>query len=324
MILPSAIAPRTVTRSAILGPPPSHHLFRSPSAPCPRPPRLPAPRGRGGPGPRRGGASIPRPSPASRTRRVGPPSSTVPGMRIESSVLSLSWIPSEAVTGLPKQVFEVGVTHYDEPPPDSIGSPAELRGAPRRGAVPLREPPDRVDRGRGRTDRRRGVLGRGRRWASPRSASPARSATVRARSLSPTSSSDPELHGTEARFVQTAGGRAPLPAPRHGEPSTVLPAQATRCVDDARAHDPRGRHVDVRGRRCEQVPSALDLRRRRSARSQGRARRLPDWYRTQFGKHTPWGREDSPRVRDGGGDRARAPALVDDHARRREARRSAP
>ena len=38
-------------------------------------------------------------------------------MRIESSVVSLSWIPSEAVTGLPKQFFEVGVTHYDDPPP---------------------------------------------------------------------------------------------------------------------------------------------------------------------------------------------------------------
>jgi hypothetical protein len=54
-------------------------------------------------------------------------------MRIESSVLSVSWIPSEAVTGLPKQVFEVGVTHYDEPPPDHVtpGDLDELRAAAR-------------------------------------------------------------------------------------------------------------------------------------------------------------------------------------------------
>ncbi len=47
-------------------------------------------------------------------------------MRIESSVLSVSWIPSEAVTGLPKQAFEVGVTHYDEPPPDAVSSVHQL------------------------------------------------------------------------------------------------------------------------------------------------------------------------------------------------------
>ena len=41
-------------------------------------------------------------------------------MRVESSVTSLSWIPSEAVTGANKRVFEIGFTHYDDPPPDVI------------------------------------------------------------------------------------------------------------------------------------------------------------------------------------------------------------
>jgi len=39
-------------------------------------------------------------------------------MRIESSVTSMSWIPSAAITGATKIPFEVGVTHYDDPPPD--------------------------------------------------------------------------------------------------------------------------------------------------------------------------------------------------------------
>ena len=39
-------------------------------------------------------------------------------MRVESSVTSLSWIPSEAVTGANKGMFEIGFTHYDDPPPD--------------------------------------------------------------------------------------------------------------------------------------------------------------------------------------------------------------
>jgi hypothetical protein len=39
-------------------------------------------------------------------------------MRIESSVASISWIPSAAIVGITRIPFEVGVTHYDSPPPD--------------------------------------------------------------------------------------------------------------------------------------------------------------------------------------------------------------
>ena len=41
-------------------------------------------------------------------------------MRYESSVTSLSWIPSEAVTGSMKAAFESGLAHYDNPPPDEL------------------------------------------------------------------------------------------------------------------------------------------------------------------------------------------------------------
>src|SRR6266516_1526623 len=37
-------------------------------------------------------------------------------MRHESWVTSLSWIPSEAVTGGTRVAFDAGFTHYDEPP----------------------------------------------------------------------------------------------------------------------------------------------------------------------------------------------------------------
>ena len=39
-------------------------------------------------------------------------------MRIESSVTSISWIPSAAIVGVTRIPFEAGVTHYDDPPPD--------------------------------------------------------------------------------------------------------------------------------------------------------------------------------------------------------------
>src|SRR5919202_958332 len=46
-------------------------------------------------------------------------------MRIDSSVTAISWIPSEAIQGMPKIPFELGIGHYDEPPPDRI-APGEL------------------------------------------------------------------------------------------------------------------------------------------------------------------------------------------------------
>ena len=52
-------------------------------------------------------------------------------MRTESSVTSLSWIPSEAVAGGTRVAFDAGFTHYDEPPPDVIEDIEALRKADR-------------------------------------------------------------------------------------------------------------------------------------------------------------------------------------------------
>lgn len=53
-------------------------------------------------------------------------------MRFSSSVTSVSWIPSEAVTGVAlKMPFEVGLAHYDPPPPDSIDDLAAFLAADR-------------------------------------------------------------------------------------------------------------------------------------------------------------------------------------------------
>jgi len=50
-------------------------------------------------------------------------------VRIESSVTSLSWIPSEAVQGMTRLPFEMGVAHYDPPPPDFLDDLDALRQA---------------------------------------------------------------------------------------------------------------------------------------------------------------------------------------------------
>jgi hypothetical protein len=52
-------------------------------------------------------------------------------MRHESSVTSLSWIPSEAVTGSMRVAFDAGIGHYDDPPPDEVADLAALQAADR-------------------------------------------------------------------------------------------------------------------------------------------------------------------------------------------------
>src|SRR5450759_5496032 len=51
-------------------------------------------------------------------------------MRVESSVTSVSWIPSQAVSGpLLKGTFDSWFTHYDDPLPDLIEDLEALRAA---------------------------------------------------------------------------------------------------------------------------------------------------------------------------------------------------
>jgi Cyclic nucleotide-binding domain len=52
-------------------------------------------------------------------------------MRHESSVTSLSWIPSEAVNGVMRIPFDAGIGHYDEPPPGELTDLAALQAADR-------------------------------------------------------------------------------------------------------------------------------------------------------------------------------------------------
>lgn len=48
-------------------------------------------------------------------------------MRAQSSVTSLSWIPSELVQGIPRLAFDAGLLSYDEPPPDRLDDVQALK-----------------------------------------------------------------------------------------------------------------------------------------------------------------------------------------------------
>src|SRR5215472_16673640 len=63
----------------------------------------------------------------SRTRRRGDDEA----MRYDSSVTSVSWIPSEAVSGSMRLAFDAGLGHYDEPPPGEVADLQALCAADR-------------------------------------------------------------------------------------------------------------------------------------------------------------------------------------------------
>ena len=133
----------------------------------------------------------------------------MPPTRFESSVIAISWIPSEAIEGLSKIPFELGVTHYDQPPPDHIDDIDALRREDRfREANELRAFVD-VEDGR-IVDQ--GYLAGGHIGSTTVRIGPA---AIRFRAVHLPDIQQPPEVGTESvRFVQTVGGRMGIPTPR--------------------------------------------------------------------------------------------------------------
>ncbi|MBV9093261.1 MAG: cyclic nucleotide-binding domain-containing protein [Streptosporangiaceae bacterium] len=212
-------------------------------------------------------------------------------MRYESCVTSVSWIPSEAVTGALRATFDAGIAHYDDPLPDEIADLEELRAADRfRFANVLKAWIDVDDAGRitgsGYAADSRGLIG---------------SSTIRLAGLSYRFQAipfadlqrDPEHADGRVRFVQTAGGRAGMPAPRRVRRRPFVQWQAPTVWTTLSLT----LHAD--GRAEFDVPGASRFPRHwvydadgRLARKSGLAD-FTDWYRKSFGRHSPWGEEDS-------------------------------
>lgn len=217
-------------------------------------------------------------------------------MRTEAAVTSISWIPSEAVTGLAKLPFGGRVAHYDPPPPDSLGPDQsaaldELRQADRfRFANHLRAWID-VDDGR-IVDA--GYAGGGL-IGSTTIGFGAASVTVAAVAL-PDMRKEPEIGDGWVRFTQTGGGRTGVPAPRTVKrkpfiqfhaPIAWSTLQLTIHVDgrvegELVGASPFPRHWVYDGAGNLIAKSGLvDFK---------------DWYKNAFGSHTPWGDLDSPAL----------------------------
>jgi len=210
-------------------------------------------------------------------------------MRYASCITSVSWIPSEAVTGGTRVAFDAGFTHYDAPPPGQIDDIDALRATDKFRFANVLQAWIEVD-GAG-TITGAGYEGGGLMGST----------TVRLGALSyrfqavklPDIRRDPEHGDGCVRFVQTVGGRTGLPAPRRVRrkpfvqwqaplvwTTLSLTVHADGTADSAMTGaSPFPRHwVYDAGGQLSHKSGLTDF---------------SDWYRKSFGRHSPWGDEDS-------------------------------
>jgi len=210
--------------------------------------------------------------------------------RIESSVTSVSWIPRDAITGLTKLPFDLGVAHYDMPPPDTIGDPAELTKADRVRFVNRLEAWAEFDEGGKVTGF--GHLGKG--VLSNTTLKLGRVPLAFTAVPFPVLRPEPEVGDGWVRFVQSAGGRTGVPAPRRvrrppfwqiSAPTAWSTLALTLRADGASDEEVVGasrfpRHwIYDGGGALFAKTGVIDF---------------DTWYRESFGEATPWGAEDSP------------------------------
>ena len=210
-------------------------------------------------------------------------------MRVESSLTSVSWIPSESVSGLFRAGFSTGATHYDDPPPDVLENLEELHAAERfRFANHLAAWVEVED---GRVTGA-GYSGRGYISCTRVGWGPQREVTFQPAGF-PEIRAEPEITASGARFTQTTGGRtgAPMPRPVAGRPHvqwlapTVWTTLSLTISTDGSARGemtgasrfPRHWLYDHRGQLVAKSGLA-DFR---------------QWVGTSHGEHSPWGNEDS-------------------------------
>src|SRR3989454_8871225 len=130
-------------------------------------------------------------------------------MRIESSVTSVSWIPSEAIGGIKRAPFDLGPMHYDDPPADQIDN---VQALARSGAVRfINQQRSWVEVENGSIIRH-GQSGRG--WMGRTKLGFGSRMILYPTIAMPDLRSEPESNSESVRFVQTTGGRPALPLPR--------------------------------------------------------------------------------------------------------------
>jgi hypothetical protein len=212
-------------------------------------------------------------------------------MRVESSVTSVSWIPREAIEGYTRLPWDLGIAHYDLPPPDVLDDPEGLLTSDAaRFANELRawievengQITDYGQVGRGHIGNTRMRLAgvRLQFWAVP----------------FPDLQPAPEVGDGWVRFVQTAGGRPGMPVPRRVRdrpylrivgPTVWSTLALTIRTDGSSGFEvvgassfPRHWIYDHAGRLAAKT-GLIDFHK---------------WHLEASPQHSPWGEEESPAI----------------------------
>jgi hypothetical protein len=198
-------------------------------------------------------------------------------MRVESRVLSVSWVPSDVVTGASRLQFMIALSGADEPPPEELLDPAPLLAVGRiRQANELRAWVEFDEFGRPGT------------WDYAETPS-----VEQSEGGFPVRRAEPQVSERAVRFVQTVGGRLGGTVPRRvaGKPFVRLEAPVawtTLGLTIESDGDPRGEMIgaspfprhwlyDESGR-LQAKSAEIDFRR---------------WLEGSDPRETPWGGAES-------------------------------
>ncbi len=213
-------------------------------------------------------------------------------MRVEARVVAVSWIPSEAVQGPMRAPFELGLSHYDEAPPEVLGDLEDWRARDLfRVANDLRAWIE-VDGSGAVTGH--GYAGGGVIGATTIGLGPAR-ATFQAVAY-PDLQQEPEVGEGWVRFQQTAGGRTGVPAPRRVSKAPYVQYHAPT------AWSTLALTIHADGRAEHELVGASPFPRHWVYGPDGALAAktglidFKEWYRHAFGDSSPWGGEDSPAL----------------------------
>lgn len=213
-------------------------------------------------------------------------------MRLSSSVTSVSWIPSESVTGSVYRVpFELGLSHYDDPPPDQLDDPYQLLADDRARFVNHLRAWVEVDDGV--------VVGHGHEGQGGIGCTTMR---LGGRGVSfaavplPDRRRAEQVHPGAVRFEQTTGGRTGVPAPRKVARSPYVQLFAPLAWTTLRLT------LFADGREEFELVGASPFPRHWVYGTDGRLAAKSatidyrHWSNDAFGSHTPWGELDSPAL----------------------------